>query len=204
MKFPERFPPSDSNSNQGNDLAQWVCPSREERDAAHGLHYYETHDIPCSFPKEHGDQEKKKLRRTHGLDASFSYRCPLFDGTQQHVVVSVKYSDDRYPTEGIRYEFAEYGTSQNKKAEFTHEIEISHLADKFKHVPKGVVKQPLQELVSRIVAEKFKERNKGNKSTLAATARSRPQKRRVAASPAAGTTVTPSASAQDLPFPAGF
>jgi hypothetical protein len=104
----------------------------------------------------------------------------------------------------IRYEFAEYGTSQSKKAEFTHEVEISHLADKFKHVHKGVVKQPLQELVSRVVAKKFKERNKGNKSTPAATTRSRPPKRRVAAPPAAGTTVTPSALAQDLPFPPGF
>lgn len=67
------------------------------------------HDIPCSYPKEHGNQEKSQLRREHGLDASFLYRCPLFDGTQQHVVVSVKYSNDRYPTEGKRgTTFGEY------------------------------------------------------------------------------------------------
>lgn len=92
----------------------------------------------------------------------------------------------------IRYEFAEYGTSQNKKAEFTHEIEVSHLADKFKHVSKAAVKKPLQELVSRVVAEKFKERNKRKKPNLKATAQSKLL------------PVTKLPSAQDLPFPTGL
>jgi hypothetical protein len=58
------------------------------------------YDIPCSFPTEHGTGEEKKHRREHGLDGSFKYLCPLVDATQQHVVVSVKYGADRYPTEG--------------------------------------------------------------------------------------------------------
>ncbi len=57
------------------------------------------YDIPCSFPKEHGNEEKKTHRREHGLDGSMMYKCPLVDGTQQHAVISVKYSDQRYPTE---------------------------------------------------------------------------------------------------------
>jgi hypothetical protein len=58
------------------------------------------YDIPCSLSEKHGNQEKKKHRREHGLDGSLMYHCPLIDGTQQHVVISVKYSDERYPTEG--------------------------------------------------------------------------------------------------------
>ena len=58
------------------------------------------YDIPCSFPEKHGNEEKRAHRREHGLDGSMLYKCPLFDGTQQHAVISVKYSADRYPTEG--------------------------------------------------------------------------------------------------------
>lgn len=56
----------------------------------------------------------------------------------------------------VRYEFADYGTSKNPSAEFTHEVEIASLGDKFKHVSKQNVKKSLQELIARIVAEKFK------------------------------------------------
>lgn len=58
------------------------------------------YDIPCSFPKQHGNTDTGKHRREHGLDGSFLYECPLFDSTQQHVVISVKYSDERYPHDG--------------------------------------------------------------------------------------------------------
>jgi hypothetical protein len=57
-------------------------------------------DIPCVLPEKHGNQEGRQHRREHGLDGALFYRCPLFDSTQQHVVISVKYSNDRYPTEG--------------------------------------------------------------------------------------------------------
>lgn len=58
------------------------------------------YDIPCANPSEHGTGEEKRHRREHGLDGSFKYLCPLVDATQQHVVVSVKYGSERYPTEG--------------------------------------------------------------------------------------------------------
>jgi len=67
----------------------------------------------------------------------------------------------------LRYEFAEYGTSENQNAEFTHEVEVSSLAEKFKHVPKASAKKPLQELVARIVAEKFKNRKNSTVPALA-------------------------------------
>ena len=67
------------------------------------------YDIPCSYPKDHGTSETGRHRRQHGLDGSFKYSCPLVDGTQQHAVVSVKYSNDRYPTEGkLGKKFGEY------------------------------------------------------------------------------------------------
>jgi hypothetical protein len=64
----------------------------------------------------------------------------------------------------IRYEFADYGTSESQKAEFTHETEISTLADKFRHVSKASVKKPLQDLITRVIAEKFKNRNEKKES----------------------------------------
>lgn len=76
----------------------------------------------------------------------------------------------------IRYEFADYGTSQNQKAEFTHETEVSNLADKFKHVSKADVKKPLQELVARVVAERFKERNTRKQAAPPTASRTRTRK----------------------------
>jgi len=58
------------------------------------------YDVPCALPDKHGNDKTGRHRRDHGLDGSLMYRCPLFDGTQQHVIVSVKYADSRYPTEG--------------------------------------------------------------------------------------------------------
>lgn len=34
---------------------------------------------------------------THGIDYSFTYKCPLHIETLEHVLMSVKYSDDPYP-----------------------------------------------------------------------------------------------------------
>ena len=98
----------------------------------------------------------------------------------------------------IRFEFSEYGTSQNNKAEFTHEIEIHHLDEKFKHISKAAVKKPLQDLASRVVAEKFKGRYQQNDIRLAAMAQSK-FKKLPAATPPTGGAFT-SALDQDLPF----
>jgi len=71
----------------------------------------------------------------------------------------------------VRYEFADYGTAEDEKSEFTEEIEIVNLADKSRHVPKSTVKKPLQELVARIVAEKFKGRHRVKESNPPVVAR---------------------------------
>src|SRR6185295_18533097 len=60
----------------------------------------------------------------------------------------------------VRFEFANYGTSQKENSEFTQEVEVVNLTEKFNHVPKASVRKLVQELVARIVAEKFKGRHK--------------------------------------------
>lgn len=56
----------------------------------------------------------------------------------------------------IRYEFSDYGSTQDQSAEFTHEVEISSRADNSRHLTKASIKTPIQELVARVIAEKYK------------------------------------------------
>jgi hypothetical protein len=58
----------------------------------------------------------------------------------------------------VRYEFADYGTSKSPSSEFTHEVEIASFGDKFKQASKHNVRKSVQELIARIVAEKFRTR----------------------------------------------
>ena len=102
----------------------------------------------------------------------------------------------------IRYEFADYGTSQNRKAEFTHETEVSQLANKFQHISKATVKKPLQELVSRVVAEKFKKRDEKNLELVAPAKQSNLKEIPIAPSQVVKSTISSSVFAQELPFSA--
>ena len=58
----------------------------------------------------------------------------------------------------VRYEFPDFGKTRSPSSEFTHEVEIVSLGDKFKNASKPNVRKSLQDLVARIVAEKFKSR----------------------------------------------
>ncbi|GHS95102.1 hypothetical protein FACS1894207_4220 [Bacteroidia bacterium] len=47
-------------------------------------------DIPSIDPEKH---EKKN----HGIDAYFHYQSPVISRTLENVLISVKYSNDKYP-----------------------------------------------------------------------------------------------------------
>lgn len=59
----------------------------------------------------------------------------------------------------VRYDFSDFGRAKSPSSEFTHEVEIATFGDKYKHASKANVRKSLQDLVGRIVAEKFEKRN---------------------------------------------
>jgi hypothetical protein len=63
------------------DLIGWHNPARN-------------FDIPSIDPEKH---EKK----THGIDAYFHYKSPLISKTLENVLISVKYSKDKYPNSPV-------------------------------------------------------------------------------------------------------
>jgi hypothetical protein len=58
----------------------------------------------------------------------------------------------------VRYEFADFSKTKSPSSEFTHEVEIASFGDKFKSASKPNVRKSLQDLIARIIAEKFKSR----------------------------------------------
>ncbi len=46
--------------------------------------------IPSTDPEKHG-------QKTHGIDAYFHYQSPVISGTLENILISVKYSKDKYP-----------------------------------------------------------------------------------------------------------
>jgi hypothetical protein len=52
-------------------------------------------DIECICPTVH--QISKTERKTHGIDFTYQYDCPLFNNRQQFVLISAKYTDN-YPS----------------------------------------------------------------------------------------------------------
>ena len=76
------------------------------------------------------------------MDASFKFFVPGAEGVC-----------------AVRYEFADFGSSENPSSEFNYEVEVTTLADKFKNVLKSNVKKSIQDLIARIVAAKFKQRS---------------------------------------------
>ena len=59
------------------DLIGWHQPSRN-------------FDIPSIDPDKHG-------KNTHGIDAYFHYQSPMISRTLENILISVKYSKDKYP-----------------------------------------------------------------------------------------------------------
>ena len=47
-------------------------------------------DIPSIDPEKHG-------KKSHGIDAYFHYRSPVISRTLENILISVKYSKDKYP-----------------------------------------------------------------------------------------------------------
>ncbi len=51
-------------------------------------------DIPSIDPEKHG-------KNTHGIDAYFHYKSPLISRTLENVIISIKYSKDKYPNSPV-------------------------------------------------------------------------------------------------------
>lgn len=47
-------------------------------------------DIPSTDPEKHG-------KNTHGIDSYFHYKSPMISRTLENILISVKYSKDKYP-----------------------------------------------------------------------------------------------------------
>jgi hypothetical protein len=54
-------------------------------------------DIRCVKPEKHASSGSRG-RQTHGVDFLFSYSSPLTDGVLNNLVISVKFSNDEYPS----------------------------------------------------------------------------------------------------------
>jgi hypothetical protein len=57
-------------------------------------------DIPSIDPEKHG-------KNSHGIDAYFHYQSPVISRTLENVLISVKYSKDKYPNAPVE-KFKEY------------------------------------------------------------------------------------------------
>lgn len=66
-------------------------------------------DIPSIDPEKH---EKK----THGIDAYFNYKSPLISKTLENIIISVKFSKDKYPNSPVA-KFKDYYVDLGKAIE---------------------------------------------------------------------------------------
>ncbi|MCF7967044.1 MAG: hypothetical protein K9L79_16135 [Methylobacter tundripaludum] len=57
-------------------------------------------DIPSIDPEKHG-------KNTHGIDAYFHYQSPVISRTLENILISIKFSKDKYPNAPVR-KFKEY------------------------------------------------------------------------------------------------
>jgi hypothetical protein len=62
-------------------------------DAQHGL------DIKCTKPNDHSSG--KNPRKTHGIDFLFSYPTPLIDNSLDNLIISSKFSSEKYPANPV-------------------------------------------------------------------------------------------------------
>jgi hypothetical protein len=58
-------------------------------------------DIPSIDPDKHG-------KKTHGIDAYFHYQSPVVSRTLENILISVKYSQDKYPNAPVEKFKAHY------------------------------------------------------------------------------------------------
>ena len=53
--------------------------------------------IPCYMQDGEHRNDKEESVKTHGIDFMYSYMNPLFDGQLNNIIISSKYSMDKYP-----------------------------------------------------------------------------------------------------------
>lgn len=58
-------------------------------------------DIPSIDPEKHG-------KNTHGIDAYFHYQSPVISRTLENILISIKFSKDKYPNAPVRKFKAHY------------------------------------------------------------------------------------------------
>lgn len=73
-------------------------------------------DIPSIDPEKHN-------KKTHGIDAYFHYESPLISKTLENIIISVKYSKDKYPNSPVA-KFKEYYTDLAKTIESFKKSEL--------------------------------------------------------------------------------
>lgn len=65
--------------------------------------------ITCCESKKHNTNNSNNGRKTHGIDVLYSYESPMDSNTLTHAVISVKHTDNKYPT-SPNSKFKEYIT----------------------------------------------------------------------------------------------
>lgn len=73
-------------------------------------------DIPSIDPEKHS-------KKTHGIDAYFHYKSPLISKTLENIIISVKYSKDKYPNSPV-LKFKEYYIDLGKAIESFKKSEL--------------------------------------------------------------------------------
>lgn len=65
--------------------------------------------IECCESEKHNTNNSKDGRKTHGIDELYTYESPMDSNTLTHAVISVKHTDNKYPT-SPNSKFKEYVT----------------------------------------------------------------------------------------------
>ena len=90
--------------------------------------------IPCYMQNGEHKNDKEESVKTHGIDFMYSYMNPLFDGQLNNIIISSKYTMDKYPNSPTK-KFKWYITDlintiqcyncSEKKAEFVSQYNCS-------------------------------------------------------------------------------
>ncbi|MDD2641265.1 MAG: hypothetical protein PHS65_09790, partial [Arcobacteraceae bacterium] len=79
--------------------------------------------ITCCESEKHNTNDSKDGRKTHGIDELYTYESPMDSNTLTHAVISVKHTDNKYPT-SPNSKFKEYVTDLANAIECFKESEL--------------------------------------------------------------------------------
>ncbi len=79
--------------------------------------------ITCCESKKHNTNNSNDGRKTHGIDELYTYESPMDSNTLTHTVISVKHTDNKYPT-SPNIKFKEYVTELAYTIECFKESEL--------------------------------------------------------------------------------